>query len=407
MDWTLRHGKRDLRTGEPVWYGYKRPRVASEPLTGDLATEVLVVGAGISGAMIAEELSKAGLAVAMVDRRGVMKGSTPASTALVQHELDVPLTLLAEKIGQERAARAWRRCRLAVDALAGKIQGHGIACDFRPTESLYLAGRTLNGAGLERESAARRNAGLYSDYLTAAKLKAYYDFSNAGGALRCFGSFSVNPVQMTAGFLKLAEGRGMKIYHDVTVTAVTRQQKHLRIATAEGPVIKARYLVFACGYELPAQVTNRRHHVHSTYAFATKPQKAGKWKELPLIWQADDPYLYLRATADGRIICGGEDDPFSDEAARDAALPGKIAILEKKLARLFPALDSSPDYAWAGAFGTSATGLPAIGPVKNLPGAYAAMAYGGNGITFSRVAAEMILGDITGCRDPDRDLFLF
>jgi len=403
----MRHGKRDLRTGDPVWYGYPRPRIPSETLKGDLTIEALVVGAGISGAMIAEELSKAGLEVAMVDRRGVMKGSTPASTALVQHELDVPLIHLAEKIGRDKAARAWRRCRLATDALAGKIQGHRIDCDFRPTESLYLAGHTLDGAGLEEESAARRNAGLYSDYLTAAKLRQFYDFSNTGGALRCFGSFSVNPVRMTAGFLRLAQGRGMKIYHDVTVTRVTRQQKHLRIETGEGPVIKARYVVFACGYELPDQVVNRRHHVHSTYAFATKPQRAAKWRDLPLIWQADDPYLYVRATADGRIICGGEDDAFSDETARDAALPHKIAILQKKLAKLFPALDTTVEYAWAGAFGTSATGLPAIGPVKGLPGCYAAMAYGGNGITFSRVAAEMILGDITGCPDPDRDLFLF
>jgi glycine/D-amino acid oxidase-like deaminating enzyme len=42
-----------------------------------------------------------------------------------------------------------------------------------------------------------------------------------------------------------------------------------------------------------------------------------------MIWEASDPYLYLRTTPDGRIICGGEDEDFSDEAARDRLLGRK------------------------------------------------------------------------------------
>jgi len=72
--------KRDLRTGRSYWFSRRAPRVASSPLSGDIKTDILIVGAGVSGAFLADALSrKAGVVV--VDRRGVMKGSTPASTA--------------------------------------------------------------------------------------------------------------------------------------------------------------------------------------------------------------------------------------------------------------------------------------------------------------------------------------
>ena len=82
---------------------------------------MLVMGAGITGALIADALARTGLKVAVVDKRGLAKGSTMASTALVQYEIDTPLITLTRKIGKEKAVRAWRRSRLAVEALAARL----------------------------------------------------------------------------------------------------------------------------------------------------------------------------------------------------------------------------------------------------------------------------------------------
>lgn len=38
---------------------------------------------------------------------------------------------------------------------------------------------------------------------------------------------------------------------------------------------------------------------------------------------------------------------------------------------------------------------------------YAAMGYGGNGVTFSMMAAQILRGLIVGTGDPDADLFSF
>src|SRR5512145_1325811 len=108
---------KDLRTGRPVWLnGSGVPFTAHRPLLRDMETDVLVIGAGITGAMIADALCAANYRVVLADTRGPAQGSTLASTALVQYEIDTPLTVLAGKIGKRNAVRAWRRSRLAIDA---------------------------------------------------------------------------------------------------------------------------------------------------------------------------------------------------------------------------------------------------------------------------------------------------
>lgn len=171
--------------------------------------------------------------------------------------------------------------------------------------------------------------------------------------------------------------------------------------------IRAKNLIFATGYELPKGVPTKGHKIASTWAIATKAQKNKLWPEECLIWEASDPYLYVRTSADGRVICGGEDEDFSDEETRDALLKKKVAMLSRKLGKLFPNLDPRAAFAWTASFGESATGLPTIGRVPGMRHCWAALGYGGNGITYSRIAADVICAELTGDSDPDADLYRF
>ena len=152
--------KLDLRTGIPVWQAYRTPCVPTKWLTRDVKADVLVVGMGISGAMMAEALAADGMSVIAIDRRGPIKGSTAATTALVQFEIDQPLSLLAGKIGKDRAERAWRRSRLALFNLKARIAELAIACGHAERQSLYLAGNVLDPGALREEGERRRAAGL-------------------------------------------------------------------------------------------------------------------------------------------------------------------------------------------------------------------------------------------------------
>ena len=382
------------------------PRVPCRAFRTDRKTGILVIGAGISGALVAESLSADGHEVTIVDRRGPVRGSTPASTALVEYEIDTPLIELARKIGADKAARAWQRSRLAVDALAARTRALGISCEMTRRDSLYLAGNGLDREGLEREAEARRAAGLETLFLTGKALQERFGIRRAAALLAC-DDLVLDPRRLTAGYLKAAANRGTRIYAPVDVVAVEGGASGYVAETGDGPTISCRHLVFATGYEFPKFVPLKGHRVISTYAIATKPQRRRLWPEECLIWEASDPYLYMRTTPDGRIICGGEDEDFSDDEKRDALIPKKVAAIRRKLERLFPEVDTTPGFAWAGAFGASDTGLPLIGEVPRRPGCFAVLGFGGNGITYARVAADLIRAAIGGKQDPDTGLYAF
>jgi len=397
--------KKELRAGRAVWRSYPMPRIAHAPLRRDANCDVAVIGAGISGAMVASELTEAGFSVILLDRRGPLKGSTSATTALLQYEIDTPITQLKRKIGEADAMRAWRRSKLGLESLAACVAELEIPCGLKRCRSLYLAGDVLDIGGLKKEMQMRRRAGLHTRYLSGVALQD--EGINGGGALESFGSFSANPMHLAAGFLRHALVKGARLYAPMTVKDVEPHPRFVSLLTKQGPEVKARTVIFATGYEIPDHIRPDCHQVHSTWAIATRPQPASLPHPMPLIWEASDPYLYARATSDGRVICGGADEPFTDEDKRDALLPEKKALLERKLKRLLPGIDSKAEFAWTGAFGTSTTGLPTIGPVPGMLHCYAILAFGGNGITYSRIAAEMVRGYLTGRQDPDADLFAF
>jgi glycine/D-amino acid oxidase-like deaminating enzyme len=115
----------------------------------------------------------------------------------------------------------------------------------------------------------------------------------------------------------------------------------------------------------------------------------------------------MRTDPQGRVICGGEDEEFSNAHTRDALLVRKVDTLRRKLDKLFPGIDTTVEFAWTACFGESATGLPTIGEIPRMKNCWAALGYGGNGITYSRIAADMLRAAFTGEEDPDADLYEF
>ncbi|PWJ93994.1 MULTISPECIES: FAD-binding oxidoreductase [Mesorhizobium] len=398
--------KLDLRTGRPVWSAYRAPAVPTDNLTWDVKTDVLIIGMGISGAMMAEALTANGHAVICIDRRGPLEGSTSATTALVQFEIDQPLSTLSKMIGKVAAEQAWRRSRLAVSNLAARIAELGIKCGPSRTPSLYLAGTMLGPSELRDEVEARRLAGIGATYLTPAPLAETFGIDRDGGILS-HGNIALDPRKLTAGLLLKTLDRKARFYAPLEATAIEDSADEVVVATRDGPTITAQHVVLATGYELVDIVPAAAHRIISTWAIATRPQSRNIWPQAAFIWEASDPYLYMRATADGRVVCGGEDEDFVDEAQRDALIGDKSARIAEKLGQLFPHLDTWPEFAWTGSFGTTTTGLPYIGAIPRHPRIHAVMGYGGNGITFSQIASEIVSASIDGRDDTDARLFAF
>jgi glycine/D-amino acid oxidase-like deaminating enzyme len=111
--------------------------------------------------------------------------------------------------------------------------------------------------------------------------------------------------------------------------------------------------------------------------------------------------------AGGCLHLGSIRSLFADETLRDDLIADKSARIAQKLSHMFPHLDTRPEFSWTGSFGTTSTGLPYIGAIPRHPRIHAVMGYGGNGITFSQIASEIVSAAIKGSDDTDARLFAF
>lgn len=385
----------DLHGGHAPWTS-GRNGPARRRLEGDRRCGVLVVGAGITGSLVAQHLQTLGHDVCVIDRERPGHGSTAASTAMLLWEIDCPLSELTERYGFDRAADTYRRSLRAMTGLASLVSDLDLACAFRPRDSLYLAGPQTSERDLMAEHALRTRADLPGAYLDFLTVKRGFGFDRVGAILSP-GSADADPLMLAHALLRAAVTNGAQVFD---AQAVTYESGHncVHVTLDNGCAIEAGQVVLATGYVMPDFIRAPLHSTSSSWAIATVPQRPDAlWRDGALIWEASDAYSYLRTTTDNRIIIGGEDDPAIREPAdRDAAMPAKTATILATLARLCPEADARADYAWSGTFGETADGLPLIGAVPGHPRLFAAYGYGGNGITFSYLASRLLARQIAG-----------
>lgn len=378
------------------------------PLTKDATCDVAIVGAGLTGAMLACLLAEAGLDVLLIDRREAAHGSTAGNTGLMLYELDVPLHRLARRIGRDKAERVFRRCRAAIDGLERFVGNSRIACGFARKTSLYLAATRAHGPLLRREFAAREAAGFEVEWWSRRRLAQESSLPHAA-AILSRGAAQLDAYRLAYGLLLRAQAHGARVHERTEAMRRSLHRSGVELRTSRGHRIRARRLVVAAGYEAENFLPAPLGVLHSTFALASEPieQFTGWPAERCLIWDTADPYLYLRTTADDRAIIGGYDEPFRDPRARDRLLPAKTAALGRRFRQFFPKIPLEVATSWAGTFGVSRDGLPFIGRHPAVAHTWFALGFGGSGTTFSVIAAEMIRDAMLGHDDPDAALFGF
>lgn len=389
----------DLRGGVTLWEAQNGPSGTARPLTQSLKADIVIIGSGITGAFLAERLSREPRSIVVLDRYRPQMASTAASTALLQWEIDTPLRALADMIGFQKAAEVYHLSIAAVQDILALMARLGVACQCHPRPSLYLAGNEMGPAELQDEQRLRARAHIESLYLDQATLHTNFALDRPA-ALYDRGCAEADPLAMARGLMERAVSRGVHVHSPVEVVDYDLTARGAAILTEDGFEVGGDVLILANGYEMPPIVPARIHDIVSTWVVATEPIPAETTWGDALIWEAADPYLYARHTADHRLIIGGEDEPLTDADARDAKIGEKSEALLAKMRALRPGLNLSADYAWSGFFGTTEDGLPLIG---NLPGrekVFAAFGYGGNGITFSAIAAQLIAEALAGQHNP-------
>jgi glycine/D-amino acid oxidase-like deaminating enzyme len=385
----------ELRSGQAPW---QQPPYHPKPeaVDRDLHCDVLVVGAGITGSMLAASLSSLGHDVVIVDRERAGAGSTAASTAMLLWELDQSLANMVELIGFDRAIRVYQVSFEATQRLCGWIESLALPCGFARRPSLQLATDTTGAVtALRGEHALRERAGLPSHFMDAQQLATRFGMMRPA-ALISGGAAEVDPLLLARSLLMYALHNKARYFCGEAVQFDASSKGAVAVMD-NGRAIEAKHIILATGYDMPSFVRCNLHSLSATWAVATQCTRS-QWPHRALLWEAADNYLYARTAAD-LVVVGGEDEEDKIEPAqRQAAMGEKSRRLLQRLASLWPIETERAALAWSGVFGKTTDSLPLIGPVPGKPGLFAAYGYGGNGITFSYLSAEIIARLIRGER---------
>jgi len=380
----------DLKSNEPFWL-LKNGLLASYPsLKSNESCDVLIVGGGITGSLIAHQMIEDGYDTILIDKREICNGSTSATTSMLQYEIDVPLYELIEQIGKKGAVLSYNACSDAIDIIEKLAKLIRSDAGFKRKKSLYYASKKKDVAWLKKEFEARKNAGFEVKWLSEDQILEQFGFENTYGGILSKQGASIDAFQFAHELFQHNVKKGLKIF-DKTEMVEVEEHKGFNLVTVDsGYQIKAKKIIYCIGYESKNLLKENFVTLKSTYAVVSEIDKS-KFKNISstLVWNTDAPYLYMRTTDDGRLLMGGEDEDFYNAEKRDAILNIKEKKIIKTLKKIKPDYHFYPDFVWAGTFGETKDGLPYISEHKKFKNSYFVLGFGGNGITFSVTGMEM------------------
>lgn len=398
----------DLANGRTYWNttfeGYEYP-----VLEEDVECDVLIIGSGSSGAHCAYFLSETNLSVVLVDKRGICRGSTIANTGLLQYSNDKTLTSTIHSFGERAAVHHYQLCLDAIRTLKEQVvPSLGNCSEFAVRKSLYFASTESDAAILKEEYNTLNKYGFPAEYWTRERIEAHFGFSKPA-AIVTGGDAEINPFKHAQSLVHYAYKKGVRVYAHTTINRKEHSGDVSLLHTDQGRSIKAKYVVYATGYEAQEEVRDPNGVIMSSYALATNPVgEMEKWYGDMMIWETARPYIYARRTMDGRVVFGGLDEPTTRVEKRDSMLVHKRDELMDKLLQLFPELSGKvkAEYYWGAFFGETHDGLPTIGIYDEYPNSYFLRGYGGNGTVYSIILSQIIRDLIVKGGHEDLHLYL-
>nr|WP_294923260.1 FAD-dependent oxidoreductase [uncultured Flavobacterium sp.] len=395
-----------LRSTESFWPLKHAMEISYPSIESDIETDILIIGGGITGALIAYKLINEGKKVILVDRRDIGNGSTAASTALLQYEIDLSLHDLISLRGLDCAVDSYRNGKKAIFDLRKIIDDIKSDCQFEFKKSIYFCSLKKDVPFLKDEFNTRKEHGFDVNWLEKWDLEKFG--LNALAAIESKTAAVMDPYRLAQDLLIYCQKKGMQIL-DRTNIASTKKQKGKLIAYTENNYsITANHIIHCSGYESIETLTEKIVNLKSTYVIASEsiPELSNTFKNA-VFWDTSKPYLYFRATSDNRIIMGGGDEDFKDPKRRDKLLPKKERFLLNIFKRKFPKTDFKIDYSWAGTFGETKDALPYFGKPDPDRNEHYILGFGGNGITFSVIGMNSILDSINNKKHPDLEYYKF
>jgi glycine/D-amino acid oxidase-like deaminating enzyme len=366
------------------------------------------VGGGITGALMAHQFSSEGYKTTVIDKRDIGFGSTCATTAMIQYEIDKPLHKLVDVVGREAAVDSYLEGVVAIRQLNKLVKTLSLECGFRLQQSLHVARYKKDVPDLRKEFEYRNKVGIEVKWLS--KREVMHRFTIEGeSAILSETAASMDAYRFAHSLLQHdVTHHRLLVFDHTSLEKVVYGNKNNKVLVDGGFSITCDHIIYATGFETHEFIKANIGKLISTYACVSEPmQNFPQALHEILLWNTQDPYFYCRTTDDNRILIGGEDEDFKDPDKRDGLIDKKETDLTKKFKHLMQDVEFIPDFTWAGTFSSTKDSLPYIGAHQKYPRSFFLLGFGGNGITFSVMGMKILSDAVAGRPNKFLEYFKF
>ncbi|RYG46631.1 MAG: FAD-dependent oxidoreductase [Chitinophagaceae bacterium] len=391
----------------PSYWNATADSLTFAPLAKDSETDVLVIGAGISGLTTAYCLLKEGKKVIVAEDRNVGSGETGRTTAHLSCALDDRYYDIERIFGTENARLAGRSHKEAIAWIKDTVDRENIDCNFMNVDGYLFPHETDSESNLDKEYEATTRAGLVTQMV-----KKIPGISGINGtrAIRFPFQAQFHAMRYLNGLAEAIIAMGGVIHTQTKVTEIDASG-----AKANGFDIKAKHIVVATNSPINDIVTmHTKQAPYRTYAVAGKVKKGtlpyalwwdtgdqhSKWTSYPyryiLLEPFDDEYDML--------ISGREDHKTGQADAESVSEEMRYKKIEAWTRDHFPGF-SKVDFRWSGQVMEPVDCMAFIGRNPGDKNIYIITGDSGNGMTHGTIGGLLITDLITGKENPYENLY--
>ena len=378
-----------------LWQDTATPHHAQfNKILPDALHDVAIVGGGITGITLGLLLQKQGRKCIVLEAKNLCYGTTGGTTAHLNTLLDNPYSSIIKDFGRESAQRVARAANEAIALIESNVLEYKIDCGFERTSAYLFSQDEKQTNELNGIYDACNDVGIESKFSNTIPVPI-----NFRKALEVPGQGKFHPLRYVQTLARAFEECGGMILENCRVTDADEDEV-ITLDTTLGK-LKAKTIVYATHIPPGINLLHLRCPAYRSYAMAVKLEDQAY--PSGLVYDMYDPYHYYRTqeiNGESFLIVGGEDHKTGENTNTTQC----FLQLESHIRSHFKVAGIT--HRWSSQYYEPVDGLPYIG---KLPGArenvLVATGYGGNGMTYSHVAALVLSDLILGKESRYDDLF--
>jgi len=363
-------------------------------LNENINCDVLIIGAGVSGAITAYYMAEEGYNVVIVDKNIIGYGSTSANVGILDSQLGIETNRLSKIIGEKKAKKCFELMLDSIEELkkiTGKLSNKN-SIGFKKTNSIYYTNKYMNKNAIVKEYNSKINLGIGTKFLNEnniVDLKYGLQLEN--------GSAIMNVYEFTKEIISyIAKKDNVRVYEHTEIAEVKSKEEYVTATTSNNFKIKANKVIITEGAEVVKYFPNIPIELYKTYNIVT--ESIDTLKNYDINFTARDmdvPFNYFRFTEDYRIIFGGQiakitDKELNDEVSKSLSNTRYRKLFKTLQETFYGIKDIIVKYCFNSVFAETKDTLPLIDELPGMPNVYCNLSYGINGILFSVIGAKML-----------------